>query len=241
MEIYLSVVIPVYNEEERIGQTLTALRNYLDKQTYAYEVVLVDDGSIDATRAVVAQIIQGWPACKLLANLSNHGKGAVVKQGMLAAQGRFILFTDADNSTPIEQIEKLLSHINQYEVVFGSRHCPGGKIIIPQSMSRVWLSRMSNLLIRWILLPGIYDTQCGFKLFQNVSAKEIFQRVTIKRFGFDFEALVIARVLGYRFKEVGIDWYNDGASKVRAGRDAARTLKDLFKVKGNLLRGAYFK
>ena len=100
---------------------------------------------------------------------------------------------------------------------------------------------MSNLLIRWMILPGIYDTQCGFKLFQNQPAKNIFSRVTIDRFGFDFEALAIARYLKYSFKEVGIDWHNDGASKVRAGRDAWRTLGDLFKVKFNLEKGIYTK
>ncbi len=239
MAIYLSVIIPVYNEEQRIGKTLTAVKDYFNQQGYDYEVILVDDGSTDAGLAVVHQFTGLWPQLKVVTNADNHGKGAVVRQGMLLAQGQYILFADADNSTPIEQIEKLLPYIEQYSAVIGSRHCPGAKIIIPQAMHRAWLSRMSNLLIRWLLLPGIYDTQCGFKLFQNAPAKEIFSRVKINRFGFDFEALAVARYLGYQFKEVEIDWYNDGASKVRAGRDALRTLRDLLKVKWNLLHRRY--
>lgn len=241
MAIYLSVIIPVYNEEQRIGKTLTVVRDYFNRQKYAYEVILVDDGSTDTSLAVAYQFAELWPQLKITTNAINRGKGAVVRQGMLIAEGQVALFIDADNSTPIEQIEKLLPYIEQYPAVIGSRHCPGGQVLVPQALYRIWLSRMSNLLIRWLLLPGIYDTQCGFKLFQNAPAKEIFSRVTINRFGFDFEALAVARYLEYQFKEVGIDWYNDGDSKVRAGRDALRTLRDLFWVKWNLLRSVYKK
>lgn len=241
MAIYLSVVIPVYNESERIGKTLALFRDYFDSKSYEYEVIVVDDGSTDTGLATIQKFAESWPQLRVVANTTNCGKGAVVRQGMLMALGEIILFTDADNSTPIEQIEKLLPNIEQYPVVFGSRHCPEGKILIPQSLHRVWLSRMSNLLIRWLAVPGIYDTQCGFKLFQREPAREIFERVTIDRFGFDFEALAIARYLGYSFKEVGVDWYNDGDSKVRAGRDAIRTLWDLFKVRRNLNAGVYKK
>ena len=237
--IFLSVIIPAYNEERRIGKTLAGMRKFLDEQAYPYEVLVIDDGSTDATRQIADTIARDWSQLKLLSNSVNRGKGAVVRQGVLSAQGQYILFSDADNATPIEQVNKLLQHISQYPVVIGSRHCPGAKIHIPQAKHRMILSRLSNLLIRWLAVPGIYDTQCGFKLFQRLPAREIFERVTIDRFGFDFEALAIARHLGYPFKEVGVDWYNDGASKVRAGRDALRTLHDLLKVKWHLLRGRY--
>ncbi len=237
--IFLSAVIPAYNEEQRIGATLAGLRKFLDKQTYAYEVIVVNDGSNDATFSIVDLIARDWPQLKLLSNLKNQGKGAVVRQGILSAQGQYILFSDADNATPINQINKLLQYIEQYPVVISSRYCPGARIVVHQAWYRVWLSRLSNRLIRLVLLPGIYDTQCGFKLFKHQPAKDIFSRVTINRFGFDFEALAIARYLKYSFKEVGIDWYNDGASKVRAGRDAWRTLKDLLKVKWNLSQDVY--
>jgi len=237
--IYISVVIPAYNEERRIKGTLAKLREFLDRQTYSYEVLVVDDGSTDSTHQAVEAVARGWSQLKLFSNLANRGKGAVVRQGILSAEGKYILFSDADNATPIEQINKLLQHISQYPVVIGSRHCPGAKIHIPQVMHRMVLSRLSNLLIRWLAVPGVCDTQCGFKLFQRLPAREIFERVTINRFGFDFEALAIARYLGYPFKEVGIDWYNDSASKVRAGRDALRTLRDLLKVKWHLFRRHY--
>jgi dolichyl-phosphate beta-glucosyltransferase len=238
-EPYLSVVIPAYNEERRIGKTLAAMRRFLDQQSYSYEVTVVDDGSRDTTRAIVSIIAEGWPQLKLITNLRNRGKGAVVRQGVLAAAGRYILFADADNATPIEQIEKLLPYASQYPIVIGSRHCPGAKIHIPQARHRILLSRGSNLLIRLLAVPGIWDTQCGFKLFERNAGQNIFANVRLERFGFDFEALIIAQHLGYKFKEVGIDWYNDAESKVRTGREALRTLKDLFLVKLNLLQGKY--
>lgn len=237
--IYLSVIIPAYNEERRIGKTLAAIREFLDKQGYSYEVVVVDDGSRDTTRDVVKIIAEGWPQLQLISNRQNQGKGSVVKQGMLNAKGHYILFTDADNATPIKQVDKLLKYINDCPIVIGSRHCPGAKIHIPQAPHRKLLSRASNLLIRILAVPGIWDTQCGFKLFERNAGQNIFANVRLKRFGFDFEALVIARHLGYKFKEVGIEWYNDEESKVRTGREALRTLRDLFRVKLNLMRGRY--
>ena len=239
MKVYLSVVIPVYNEAKRIGDTLQTIKPYFDQQGYAYEVILVDDGSTDNTRNAVADLIKDWPNYGLVTNYFNQGKGAVVKQGVMAANGQYVLFIDADNATPINQLEKFWSHVSNYPVVFGSRHCPGGIVHVAQAKHRIALSRLSNLLIRWLLLPGIYDTQCGFKLFQNSSAKQIFNLSTIDRFGFDFEILAIAKHLGYEAKEVGVEWYNDPHSKVRAGREALRTLRDLLKVKWNLLNGVY--
>ena len=239
--IYLSVVVPAYNEERRIGKTLAAMRQFLDQQPYHYEVLVVNDGSRDTTSAVVLIIAEGWPELKLISNPINQGKGAAVKQGILAARGEYILFSDADNATPIEQVDKLLPYISQYPVVMGSRYCPGARVYIKQSRHRILLSRASNLLIRIIAVPGIHDTQCGFKLFEQRAGKNIFANVKLTRFGFDFEVLVIARHLGYTFKEVGIDWYNDMESKVRTGRESLRTLKDLMLVKWNLLRGAYSK
>ncbi|MBN2585278.1 glycosyltransferase family 2 protein, partial [Patescibacteria group bacterium] len=185
-DIYLSVVIPAYNEERRIGKTLAAVRQFLDKQTYAYEVLVVDDGSNDTTNAIVSIIADGWPELKLIDNRINRGKGAVVKQGVLAARGQYILFADADNATPIEQVDKLLPYVDQYPIVVGSRYCAGGHVHIPQARHRIFLSRTSNLLIRILAVPGIYDTQCGFKLFEQRAGKNIFANVKLSRFGFDF-------------------------------------------------------
>jgi len=237
--IFLSVVIPTYNEERRIGRTLVIVREFLDSQNYPYEVIVVDDGSKDTTCSIVKIISESWLYIRLIANPINRGKGAVVKQGILNAQGKYILFTDADNATPIEQVKKLLEFVPHYQIVIGSRHCPGAKIHIPQARHRILLSRASNLLIRLLAVPGVYDTQCGFKLFERNAGKMIFSNVKLERFGFDFEALVIANHLGYRLKEVGIEWYNDPESKVRAGRESLRTLRDLLRVKLNLMRGVY--
>lgn len=236
---YLSVVIPAYNEERRIGKTLAAIREYLDKQTYGYEVIVSDDGSADTTTAVVKIIQEGWPQLKLLAHHQNLGKGEAVKRGVAAAAGELILFTDADNATPISEIEKLLPYVNDHDIVFGSRHISGAHIHIPQAKHRAILSRLSNLLIRMVAVPGVWDTQCGFKLFQREAGKNIFNNIRVKRFGFDIEAFVIARQLGYRFKEVGVNWFNDSDTRVRTGREAIRTLKDLIKIKTNLMRGYY--
>lgn len=240
-KLYLSVIIPTYNEERRIGKTLATIRNFLNKKDYNYEILVVDDGSSDTTKEIVNIIAEGWPQLKIMVNSVNRGKGSVVKQGVLNATGKYILFTDADNATPIEQVDKLLEYVGKYPIVIGSRHCPGAKIHIPQSRHRIFLSRASNLLIRLMTVPGIYDTQCGFKLFERNAGQNIFSNVRLDRFGFDFELLVIANHLGYKFKEVGIEWYNDPESKVRAGREAIRTLKDLIKVKINLLKGTYSK
>lgn len=238
-QIFLSVVIPTYNEERRIGKTLANIQKFLSSQDYPYEVIVVDDGSKDTTCNIIQIISEGWPQICLITNPVNRGKGAVIKQGILNAHGQYILFTDADNATPIEQVERLLQFVPEYHIVIGSRHCSGAKIHIPQARHRIFLSRASNLLIRLLTVPGISDTQCGFKLFEKSAGKSIFSNVKLERFGFDFEALVIAQHLGYKFKELGIEWYNDPESKVRAGKEALRTLRDLLRVKYNLMRGVY--
>lgn len=240
-EVYLSVVIPAYNEERRIGKTLAQMRKYLDAQSYTYEVIVSDDGSVDTTIPVVKIIQEGWPQLKLITATENQGKGAAVKRAMLSARGKYLLFTDADNATPIEEIEKLWPYVDTFPIVFGSRHCRGAHIHIHQAQYRKLLSRASNLLIRVVAVPGIWDTQCGFKLFERNAGKNIFANVRLKRFGFDIEAFVIARQLGYPFREVGIEWYNDPDSRVRTGREAIRTLKDLFRIKINMLRGKYLQ
>jgi dolichyl-phosphate beta-glucosyltransferase len=196
-KIFLSVVIPAYNEERRIGKTLASARKFLSSQNYSYEVIVVDDGSRDTTRDIIRIISEGWPQIRLISNPVNRGKGAVVKQGVLSANGQYILFTDADNATPIEQVIKLLQFVPDYHIVIGSRHCLGAKIHIPQARHRIFLSRASNLLIRLLTVPGISDTQCGFKLFEKNAGKSIFSNVKLERFGFDFVALVISKHLGY--------------------------------------------
>ncbi len=240
-EVYLSVIIPAYNEERRIGKTLAQIRKYLDAQSYTYEVIISDDGSKDTTVPVVKIIQEGWPQLKLITAIQNQGKGAAVKRAMLSANGKYMLFTDADNATPLDEIDKLWPYVDTFPIVFGSRHIKGAHIHIHQAQHRKLLSRASNLLIRTVAVPGVWDTQCGFKLFERNAGKNIFANVRLERFGFDIEAFVIARQLGYPFKEVGIEWYNDPDSRVRAGKEAIRTLKDLFRIKLNMMRGKYLQ
>lgn len=238
-EVFLSIVIPAFNEERRIGKTLAKMRDYLNQQPYTYEIIVSDDGSTDVTVAVVKIIAEGWNQLSYLTHPNNEGKGAAVKRGVLAATGRYILFCDADNATPLSEIEKFWPHTANYPIIFGSRHVPGANIHVHQLFHRKLLSRASNLLIRFMAVPGVWDTQCGFKLYERNAGKNVFTSVKLKRFGFDIESLVIARELGYQFKEVGINWSNDPDTRVRAGREAIRTLIDLFRIKVNMLKGAY--
>lgn len=235
---FLSIIIPAYNEARRLPATLDAIREYLLGKNFAYEVIVVDDGSWDET----SELAERHPLRpRVIKNTRNRGKGAVVKEGVMNSLGHYILFIDADNATPIQQVERLLAHSQRFPVVIGSRHIPGANIKIAQPKHRVLLSRFSNLLIRVVACPGIYDTQCGFKLFEANAGRNIFASVTLDRFGFDFEAIMIAMKLGYPIKEQGVDWYDHPGSKVRAGRDAVKTFIDLIKIKLRDIFGGYRK
>lgn len=235
---YLSVIIPAYNEEGRIGNTLGKIKDYLSRQNYTHEVIVSNDASTDITPKIIKIMQENWPQLKIIHAHKNSGKGAAVRQGMLAAQGCFLLFMDADGSTPIQEIEKLWTYTQDFPIVVGSRHCSGATIHIKQAPHRILLSRMSNILIRIMVAPGMNDTQCGFKLFEKNAGQNIFAKMTIDRWGFDFEALMIARRLNYKIKEIGVEWSDDSASKF-ASREALRTLFDLFYVKWRMIRGAY--
>lgn len=236
---FLSVIIPVYNEEKRIHKILEAANNYFSHQSYDYEIIVVNDGSSDNTTEVVKRFKEKIKNLKLINNKKNHGKGWVVKQGMLAALGKFRLFADADNSTPIEQIEKLLPYFsNGYDVVIGSRAVKGAKIPIPQPFYKVLLGRLGNIIIQIFAVWGISDTQCGFKCFTKKAAKDIFSRQTLNRWAFDIEILAIARYLGYKIKEVPIIWINDPMSHVKFF-DYFRVLIKVFLIRWNLIIRKY--
>ncbi|MBI4919915.1 glycosyltransferase family 2 protein [Candidatus Azambacteria bacterium] len=240
MSKHLSVIIPVYNEERRIGSTLEAVYNYLSRQNYSWEVIVVSDGSSDRTVEVVSKFISDKPGFSLLANTVNHGKGFVVRQGMLRAQGDFRLFTDADNSTSIEQIEKFWPYLNEgYDVVIGSIELPGAVINEQAQWYRRFLGRYSKYLIRVVAgLWQIRDTQRGFKCFSAKSAHDIFSRAEINRFGFDIEILALAKKFGYKIKELPVVWNNPGNSTVGL-KSYFQVLKDLFKIRFNLWLNVY--
>lgn len=238
-EIYLSVVIPAYNEEKRIDKILSAIRRYESDCNFNIEVIITDDGSKDNTIERAKELCKDLRNAFVIERKENKGKGYTVKEGILKASGKYILFADADNSTPFYQIDKLLKFVPEYKVVIGSRYCRDGKLARPQPFYRILGSRGLNLVIQLLACRGVKDTQCGFKLFEHNAAKEIFKRETFNRFSFDIEVLAIARKLNYKIKEVGIIWYDDPHSTVNPIKDGMQVLKDSWKVRQNIIARKY--
>lgn len=239
-DVHLSVVIPAYNEENRIGKTLRRVLEYLSDQSYESEVVVVDDGSQDRTIEVVREFTTNFPNVTVLDNVPNRGKGFAVRRGMLESRGRFLLFSDADLSTPIGEVERLLVYLqNGYDVAIASRALPLADIRVRQPWWRQSMGRTFNRLVRKLFLPDILDSQCGFKCFPRDVAQQVFSRQRTDRFGFDVEILWIVSKLGYRIAEVPVTWVNDPLSKVHPIRDSFWMLVDLLRVWLNNRGGAY--
>lgn len=238
----LSVVIPAYNEEKRIAETLKSVDSYLEKQSYDYEIVVVVNNSHDQTFEVVKQLEQSTVQKAVAMNLKEGGKGNAVKRGILeTASGDVIMFMDADNATPISEIEKFLPYFEQgYDVVIGSRYTNPDLVKVHQPFYRILLSRLSNLLIQFLAVPGIKDTQLGFKAFTAEAAKDIFPLVTVLRWGFDMEVLTIALARGYKIKEVGVSWTEHGGGHVPL-KAYLESLIDLFHIKLRSISGVYKK
>ncbi len=238
--MYLSVIIPAYNEEKRIATTLRDINKYLKTKNYEYEIIVVSDGSKDGTADVVFGLQSEVANLKLIDNKENHGKGFVVRQGLLEAQGDYRLFTDADNSTSIDQVEKLLLFFGQgYDVVIGSRDVKGAVLANPQPWHRRMLGEVFNLFVQIIVgLWGIWDSQCGFKIISAKATQDILPKCRIDRWAFDPEILIIARKLGYKIKEAPVIWVNDLDSKVKVG-GMVKMGMDLLKIRWNLIAGKY--
>lgn len=239
----LSVVIPAYNEAKRIRQTLEDVDSYLKKQNYSYEIIVVDNGSKDETCDIVEHYQQtSIPNLVTLCLSKSIGaKGSAVRLGILDyAKGDYIIFMDADNATPISEIAKFWAFLEsgEYQVVIGSRYRSDSNVARRQPLYRVILSRMSNLLIQLLAVPGIKDTQLGFKAFTKKAAKDIFSLVTVHGWGFDMEALTIARLHGYKVREVGVLWREQGGSHVPLTA-YLQSLRDLLKIKFYSLIGRY--
>ena len=237
--VRLSVVIPAYNEENRLPKTLKAVDEYLRTQSYEYEILVVNAGSTDRTKELVQGAMRNVQNLNIM-DVENRGKGYAVKEGMLRARGQYRMFMDADNSTSIDQIEKMWPEFERgFDVVIGSRDIKGAVIAVPQVWWRRRLGDVFNLIVQLCSgLWGIWDTQCGFKGFTGKAAQVIFSRSTINQWAFDVEVLVIARKFGYRIKEVPITWKNDPESKVRL-KGMIQMLLEVLQISMNNMSGKY--
>ena len=238
--MYLSVIIPAYNEEKRLPKTLRAIDAYLKRQSYDYEILVVNDGSKDRTFEVAKNLESEIKNLKATGYEKNQGKGFAVRFGLLEAKGEYRVFTDADNSTSIDQVEKMWPEFKKgYDIVIGSRDVKGAEVAVPQAYWRRRLGDFFNLLVQLICgLWGIWDTQCGFKGFTNEAAEKILPGCRINRFAFDPEMLIIAKKLGFKIKEVPIRWVNDPHSKVNF-KSMIKMLLDLLKIRWNLICRKY--
>ena len=230
----LSVVIPAYNEERRLPPTLARVREYLEAGTLSHEIVVVDDGSRDATSDVARA-----HGATVVRNDRNRGKGFAARRGMLLARGRRRLMTDADLSTPIEDLPRLMARLDEgCDVAIASRALPGSNVEIHQPAYREAMGRLFNLCVRVLAVPGLHDTQCGFKLFTAEAAEASFAPLQLHGFSFDVEALFVARRRGYRIAEVPVTWRNDEASRV-GPLNGFRAFVDLARIRLNGWRGRY--
>lgn len=227
----VSIVIPAYNEERRLGRTLERICGYAPVRCRFREILVVDDGSTDATVALVEEWRRADDRVRLVRNPGNRGKGFSVRHGVLEATSPAILFSDADLSTPIEEIEKLHPALARAPIVIGSRALPDSVLEVHQPLYRELSGRAFNLFFQALVGPGIHDSQCGFKLFARDAARDVFPRLTVDGFGFDIELLYVARRRGHAVEEIGVRWIDDPDTKVSLLRDAPRMFSDLVRVR----------
>lgn len=233
----LTIVIPAFNEEARLPATLEAIAEFLPNAFPNSEVIVVDDGSVDQSVATFQKLVAAYPIPLRIVELPvNLGKGAAVRDGVLASKGEWVLIMDADSSTPITELPRLWGLRNQAPIILGSRYLPGSNTRRAQPLVRRIISRGGNLLIRLLVGLHLSDTQNGFKLLCGDEARAIFEQTTIDRWGFDIEVLALAEMRGLGILEVPVAWTDAAGSKLRAGRDAWRTLQELLKIRQNLHR-----
>jgi len=236
---FLSVIIPAHNEANRLPDTLEQVLRFLDAQQFTSEVLVVENGSSDNTFAVAQQFAGQHEQIRVLQ--SERGKGAAVKHGILEARGEYRFMCDADLSMPVEEISKFIPPaLEEFHIAIASREAKGA-VRYNEPAYRHLGGRGINFLIQLFILPGLNDTQCGFKCFRADVAEELFRMQTLPGWSFDIEVLYIARKYGYQAREIPIHWYHDAETKVRALPDAIRMFQDIFRIHANALRGTYKK
>lgn len=224
----LSIIIPAYNEERRIKSTLKHILNWTQNNLEMYEVIVVNDASTDNTSNIVQSFDQD---VQLITLKQNRGKGGSIARGVAAATGDYILFTDADLSTPIEDVKKLAAYLATHDIAIGSRACKESIITKHQPWHRKIMGKIFNKIVRLLAVRGIHDTQCGFKLFKAPVAKALFSNLTINGFAFDVEVLFLAQKRNYTIVEVPVSWKNDAQSRVHPLLDSLRMLRDLIRIR----------
>jgi dolichyl-phosphate beta-glucosyltransferase len=236
--IRFSLVIPAYNEANRLPESLRSVRAYFDARAEPYEVLVVDDGSTDATASIVDDLAKDWPELRLVRG-PHRGKGGAVRAGMLAARGDYIALADADFSMPVQEFDRFSPDIiGPYDVAIGSREVAGARRY-GEPWYRHLMGRVFNYVVQIALLPGIQDSQCGFKSLRREVARDLASEQTIDGWGFDAELLYIARQRGYTIAEIGIDWYYMRESRVSPLRDTLTMLGDVFRIYRNARQGRY--
>lgn len=228
----LSVVIPAFNEQQRLRTTLSSTLEYLSSRNSVSEVIVVDDGSDDATPAIAREFLE--QGVTLIQHRSNRGKGAALRSGVQVSRGDWVLLCDADLSTPIEEIELLERRTSEADVIFGSRAVDQSRVLQRQPLYREWMGKTFNLIIRSLGLVTLRDTQCGFKLLRGDYARQLFALTTIDRFAYDVEICCLARRSGLQIVEQGVRWENSRESKVHAVWDSARMFRDVVALRWRL-------
>ena len=235
---FLSIIIPAYNEEYRLPRTLEQIFTFLEGQKYSAEVLIIENGSSDRTYEIATEFAGRYENLHVFSE-QLRGKGNAVKRGMLEAHGEYCFLCDADLSMPIEEVNRFLPpQLSDIDIAIGSREAPGA-VRYNEPEFRHLGGRLINLAIRVLILPGLQDTQCGFKCFRAEVAEKIFPFQSLAGWSFDIEILYVARKFGYKIVEVPIDWYFDPETKLRAVKDALRMIRDIFLIHWNNLRGLY--
>jgi glycosyltransferase involved in cell wall biosynthesis len=235
---FLSIIIPAHNEEQRLPATLEKMFDFLGRQSFLSEVIVVENGSNDRTYEIAHRYIEQHPTLRVIQNLQ-RGKGLAIQRGVKESRGEYVFMCDADLSMPVEEISKFIPpQMQNIDVAIASREAPGS-IRYDEPSYRHFTGRVFNTLIRWIVLPGLQDTQCGFKCVRAEVARDIFPYQTLTGWAFDVELLYIARYHGYAIIEVPINWYFNADSKISVFRDSLRMFLDLIRIRRNARLGLY--